>query len=173
MSMSIYQSINYISSRTRDPWNFDWDPDLKSYQIEMDPDGFANRKFCKYTSEDDNFNLIWNHYCVLFVNMTQVISRYQDIKKFFLKFVSDVYFNWEYLKVTERPQTSFDLFFNCICSHRPLPPHLGKHIHGDIREHYVNKVLFTFTNIFTKTGLIALRLSNRSLYKRSNQKMFN
>ncbi|XP_023331477.1 ELMO domain-containing protein 3 [Eurytemora carolleeae] len=31
----------------------------------------------------------------------------------------------EYLaQVTERPQTSFDLFFNCICSYRPLPPHL-------------------------------------------------
>ena len=63
-----------------------------------------------------------------FVNMTQhyqVISNLEDlIENLYLMF----YFTGEYLKVTERPQTSFDLFFNCICSYRPLPPHLGKHL---------------------------------------------
>ena len=58
------------------------------------------------------------------------------------------YFTGKYLKVTERPQTSFDLFFNCICSYRPLPPHLGKHIHGDVREHYVNKVVYFYQHFY-------------------------
>ena len=52
-------------------------------EILPDRNGFANWKFCKYTSEDDNFNLIWIHYCVFFCKHDTTLSSDFKFRRIF------------------------------------------------------------------------------------------